>query len=92
VIGQVPTGRGEGHPRKVLDRSTVGCLRAQGRSWAQIGERLGYLDEQALRYNLRKKPMEDASRFKHVASHILAKRLTYAELTGKVGTTDSLPN
>jgi len=51
-----------------------------------------YLDEQALRYNLRKHPMNDSARFEHVASHILSKRLTYAELTGKVGTTNSLPN
>lgn len=51
-----------------------------------------YLDEQAMRYNLRKKPMNDLTRFEHVASKILGKRLTYAEVTGKVGTTDSLPN
>jgi transposase-like protein len=51
-----------------------------------------YLDEQALRYNLRKKPMTDFDRFEHVASQVLGKRLTYAEVTGKVGTTDSLPN
>src|SRR5208282_2021656 len=51
-----------------------------------------YLDEQMLRYNLRKKPMNDAARFEHVASHVLGKRLTYAEVTGKVGTTHSLPN
>jgi transposase-like protein len=51
-----------------------------------------YLDEQVLRYNLRKKPMNDLARFEHVASHILGKRLTYAEVTGKVGTTDCLPN
>lgn len=51
-----------------------------------------YLDEQALRYNLRKKPMNDSARFEHVASHILAKRLTYSELTGKVDATHSLPN
>jgi transposase-like protein len=51
-----------------------------------------YLDEQALRYNLRKKPMNDLRRFEHVASHILGKRLTYAEVTGKTGTTPALPN
>jgi hypothetical protein len=33
--------QGEGHPRKVLDRPTIGRLRAQGRSWAQIAEQLG---------------------------------------------------
>jgi transposase-like protein len=47
-----------------------------------------YLDEQAMRYNMRKKPCNDLWRFEHVASHILGKRLTYAEVTGKVGTTD----
>jgi transposase-like protein len=50
-----------------------------------------YLDEQVFRYNFRKLP-HDGARFEHVASHILGKRLTYAEVTGKVGTTDSLPN
>jgi transposase-like protein len=46
-----------------------------------------YLDEQVFRYNFRKLP-HDGARFEHVASHILGKRLTYAEVTGKVGTTD----
>jgi transposase-like protein len=50
-----------------------------------------YLDEQVFRYNFRKLP-HDGARFEHVASQILGKRLTYAEVTGKVGTTDSLPN
>jgi len=45
-----------------------------------------YLDEQAFRYNFRKLP-HDGARFEHVASHLLGKRLTYAELTGKVGAT-----
>ena len=44
-----------------------------------------YLDEQVFRYNLRKKPMDDFARFQCVASHVLGKRLTYAEVTGKVG-------
>jgi transposase-like protein len=48
-----------------------------------------YLDEQVLRYNLRKKPMNDLTRFEHVASQVLGKRLTYAEVTGKG---DSAPN
>ena len=43
-----------------------------------------YLDKQMFRYNLRKL-RHDALRFDHVASHLLGKRLTYAELTGKVG-------
>jgi transposase-like protein len=50
-----------------------------------------YLDEQVFRYNFRKLT-HDGLRFEHVASHILGKRLTYAEVTGKVGATDSLPN
>jgi hypothetical protein len=50
-----------------------------------------YLDEQVFRYNLRKLP-HDGARFEHVASHVLGKRLTFAEVTGKVGATPSLPN
>ena len=45
-----------------------------------------YLDEQMFRYNLRELP-HDGARFEHVASHIFGKRLTYAEVTGKVGAT-----
>jgi transposase-like protein len=50
-----------------------------------------YLDEQVFRYNFRKLA-HDGLRFEHVASQILGKRLTYAEVTGKVGATPSLPN
>lgn len=50
-----------------------------------------YVDEQAFRFNSRKgddgKPMKDAERFKMAASRIVGKRLTYAEVTGKVGET-----
>ncbi len=46
-----------------------------------------YLDEQVFRYNNRKKPIGDAERFDRLASRIIGKRLTYAELTGKVGET-----
>ena len=46
-----------------------------------------YLDEQAFRYNNRHKPMNDGDRFELLASHVLGKRLTYVELTGKVGAT-----
>jgi hypothetical protein len=46
-----------------------------------------YLDEQVFRYNFRELEY-DGLRFEHVASHIIGKRLTYAEVTGKVGTTD----
>ena len=45
-----------------------------------------YLDEQVFRYNFRELP-HDGARFEHVASHVLGKRLTYAEVTGKIGTT-----
>lgn len=45
-----------------------------------------YLDEQVFRYNFRELP-HDGARFEHVASHIIGKRLTYAEVTGKVGET-----
>jgi transposase-like protein len=40
-----------------------------------------YLDEQALRFNLRK--LDDAERFAHVCSHVAGRRVTWDELTGK---------
>lgn len=45
-----------------------------------------YLDEQAFRYNFRK-DMNDGDRFNLAVSQIVGKRLTYAEVTGKVGET-----
>jgi transposase-like protein len=44
-----------------------------------------YLDEQAFRYNNRHKPMNDGDRFTLALSQIAGKRLTFAEVTGKVG-------
>jgi transposase-like protein len=47
-----------------------------------------YADEQAFRYNNRAtkdNPLTDADRFTLAVSQISGKRLTYAELTGKVG-------
>lgn len=47
-----------------------------------------YVDEQAFRYNNRAtkdNPLTDADRFALVLSQISGKKLTYAELTGKVG-------
>jgi transposase-like protein len=50
-----------------------------------------YVDEQAWRYNHRKgdnkKPLSDSERFKIAVSEIVGKRLTFAEVTGKVGQT-----
>jgi len=49
-----------------------------------------YVDEQAFRYNNRAtkdNPLNDADRFVLAVSQITGKRLTYAELTGKVGET-----
>jgi transposase-like protein len=49
-----------------------------------------YVDEQAFRYNNRAtpdNPMTDSDRFALVLSQVSGKRLTYAELTGKVGET-----
>jgi transposase-like protein len=50
-----------------------------------------YLDEQMFRYNNRKDEnghkLTDAERFKLVLSQIAGKRLTFAEVTGKVGET-----
>ena len=45
-----------------------------------------YLDEQVFRHNFRNLA-HDGLRFEHAASHIFGKRLTFAEVTGKVGTT-----
>ena len=47
-----------------------------------------YLDEQMFRYNNRR-DMNDWDRFDLAVSQIVGKRLTYAELTGKVGETAS---
>ena len=48
-----------------------------------------YLDEQAFRFNNRKdadgEVVPDSERFALAVSRITSKRLTYAELTGKVG-------
>ena len=49
-----------------------------------------YLDEQAFRYNNRAtkdNPLTDADRFHLALSQIAGKRLTFAEVTGKVGET-----
>jgi transposase-like protein len=49
-----------------------------------------YLDEQSFRYNNRAtkdNPLNDADRFSVVLSHVSGKRLTYKEVTGKVGET-----
>src|SRR5208283_5631585 len=49
-----------------------------------------YVDEQVFRYNNRAtkdNPLNDADRFMLAISQIAGKRLTYAEVTGKVGTT-----
>ena len=46
----------------------------------------GYLDEQMFRFNNRK-DIDDAGRFDMVVSQLVGKRLTFAELTGKVGET-----
>ena len=43
-----------------------------------------YLDEECFRYNNRKNGCGDAGRFSAIVSRIFGKRLTYAELTGKV--------
>jgi hypothetical protein len=45
-----------------------------------------YIDEQAFRFNNRK-DMNDSERFSLAVSQITGKRLTYAELTGKVSAT-----
>jgi transposase-like protein len=47
-----------------------------------------YLDEQVFRYNFRELA-HDGFRFEHVLRHIFGKRLTYADVTGKLATTCS---
>jgi transposase-like protein len=46
-----------------------------------------YLDEQVFRFNNSGKKMNDGKRFNKVLSQVAGKRLTYAEVTGKVGET-----
>jgi transposase-like protein len=51
-----------------------------------------YVDEQVFRYNNRAtkdNPLDDADRFMLAVSQIAGKRLTYAELTGKVAETEA---
>ena len=51
-----------------------------------------YVDEQAFRFNNRAtkdNPLNDSDRFVLALSQIVGKRLTYAEVTGKVGETAS---
>jgi transposase-like protein len=51
-----------------------------------------YLDEQAFRYNHRAtkdNPMTDSDRFALAMSQIVGKRLTFAEVTGKLGETSN---
>lgn len=51
-----------------------------------------YVDEQVFRYNNRRtpdNPLDDTDRFMLAVSQIAGKRLTYAELTGKVGETEA---
>lgn len=53
-----------------------------------------YVTEQVFRYNNRAtkdNPLNDADRFALAVSQIVGKRLTYAELTGKVGETSAEP-
>jgi hypothetical protein len=42
-----------------------------------------YLDEETFRFNNRSKEFGDAGRFRLALAHIVGKRLTYDELTGK---------
>lgn len=53
-----------------------------------------YVAEQVFRYNNRAtkdNPLNDADRFLLAVSRISGKRLTYKELTGKVGETSTEP-
>jgi hypothetical protein len=51
-----------------------------------------YLDEQVFRYNNRstkEKKVTDSDRFDKAVRKIVGKRLTFAELTGKVGAAEA---
>jgi hypothetical protein len=52
-----------------------------------------YIDEQVFRYNNRKddngNKLTDSDRFQLALSQIAGKRLTYAEVTGKVGESET---
>jgi transposase-like protein len=48
-----------------------------------------YIDEQAFRFNNRKAASGDSERCSELVSNVLGKRLTYAELTGKLGETQN---
>jgi hypothetical protein len=48
-----------------------------------------YIDEQAFRFNNRKAVAGDSERLSELVSNILGKRLTNAELTGKLGETQN---
>jgi transposase-like protein len=48
-----------------------------------------YIDEQAFRFNNRKAVAGDSERFSELVTNILGKRLTYAELTGRLGKTQN---
>jgi hypothetical protein len=46
------------------------------------------VDEQVFRFNHSGKKMNDGLRFNKVLSQVAGKRLTYAEVTGKVGASE----
>jgi hypothetical protein len=54
-----------------------------------------YVDEQVFRYNNRAtkdNPLNDSDRFVLALSQVAGKRLTYSEVTGKIGTTPAQPS
>jgi transposase-like protein len=50
-----------------------------------------YLDEQSFRFNNRSKELGDSGRFDLALSQIVGKRLTYAEVTGKIHDPETVP-
>ena len=69
----------------------VAALRGNGFAWGKLVIHLDrYLDEQVFRYNNRatkNNPLNDADRFHLAMTQIAGRRLTFAEVTGKVGET-----
>ena len=79
------------------DSKTSGALLKRGLSGTYVSVEpfhlFRYLDEQMFRYNHRgnrEQKITDADRFNMMLSQIAGKRLTYKEVTGKVGETTFL--
>lgn len=73
---------------KVQSASTTPPNKPLSPSVIELFHLFRYVDEAAFRFNNRL-PMSDGARFGYLVRKIVGKRLTYAELTGKVNRTTS---